>query len=77
MIDTTKEYKENKTCPSYDCEYCETFPTPYSVKCKHIESCSWKDTDFSEPNAYKKFLMKSENEEKTKKGRKNEKSNNM
>ena len=38
--------KENKTCPSYDCEYCETYPTPYQMKCKDISNCIWKDRDF-------------------------------
>lgn len=41
------EGKENTTCPSYDCEYCETSPTPYQMKCKDISNCIWKDRDFN------------------------------
>lgn len=41
----TKE-KENKTCPSYDSGFCETYIAPYQAKCKDIPSCIWKDTDF-------------------------------
>lgn len=44
---TNTEGKENTTCPSYDCEYCETYPTPYQMKCKDIPECIWKNRDFS------------------------------
>jgi len=38
--------KENKNCPSYDSGFCETYPTPYQMKCKDITSCIWKNTSF-------------------------------
>ena len=36
------QLKENTSCPSYDCGYCATYPTPYEEKCKNITDCIWK-----------------------------------
>ena len=38
----------NKNCPSYDCGYCNTFPTPYTVKCgdELTKNCKWLNFDF-------------------------------
>lgn len=38
----------NKNCPSYDCEYCNTYPTPLSVKCggEETKNCIWLNFDF-------------------------------
>lgn len=47
--------KENTTCPSYDCEFCETYPTPYQMKCKDIPNCIWKDKDFNEEEKTEKL----------------------
>lgn len=30
--------KENKLCPSYDCGFCETSPTPQSMKCNELDA---------------------------------------
>jgi hypothetical protein len=40
--------KSNKGCPSYDCGFCETFPTPSSVKCggEETKNCKWLDFNF-------------------------------
>lgn len=41
--------KGNENCPSYDCGFCNTYPTPYSVKCGGDETkkCKWLDYDFT------------------------------
>ena len=40
--------KMNKGCPSFDCGVCNTFPTPYDVKCggEETKNCKWLDFDF-------------------------------
>ena len=40
--------KRNETCPSYDCEECQTYPSHASVKCggEETKNCKWLDFDF-------------------------------
>ena len=48
---------ENKHCPSYDCGFCETFPTPYSVKCggEETKNCKWLKFDFTK-TTYEQYM---------------------
>ena len=39
--------KRNEKCPSYDEEFCETYPAMFSVKCENTGYCKWKDYDFT------------------------------
>ena len=41
-----KQGSANETCPSFDCEYCTTYPALYEVKCQNIKYCIWKNKDF-------------------------------
>lgn len=43
---------DNKECPSYDCGYCVTSPTPYDEKCENL-NCKWKEYDFKKENVTK------------------------
>lgn len=38
----TKEMAENKSCPSYNCGFCETAPLTESAKCSELPKCKWK-----------------------------------
>lgn len=57
--------KSNKGCPSYDCGFCETFPTPSSVKCggEETKNCKWLNFDFTKISYEEYMKQGKENKE--------------
>ena len=63
---------ENKTCPSYEGGDCDTYPTPYSVKCADvINGCKWKNTNFNEIS-YEDYIKSEVKNDKRKTGKRTE-----
>lgn len=57
----------NENCPSYDCEYCNTYPTPFSVKCggEETKNCKWLNFDFTK-TSYSEYMKQEREKEKKK-----------